>query len=86
MSYAELADKYRNQRDALAEGLVAIVKEDAEGKGMFAKMAMETLERMAATTHLGIPEKKVDLDGYCPCGKQLVSDEEHRNEVCRDCL
>ena len=55
LTYAQLADKYRNQRDVLAAGLVAIVKEDAEGKGYLASIAQKVLERMAATTHETIP-------------------------------
>lgn len=27
-----------------------------------------------------------DGDGYCPCGRQLVTDAEHRNAICRECL
>lgn len=51
LTYAQLADKYRNQRDVLAECLVAIVKADADGKGYLAKMAQEALERMTSTNH-----------------------------------
>lgn len=25
-------------------------------------------------------------NGYCRCGRQLVTDEEHRDGVCRECL
>jgi hypothetical protein len=60
LTYAQLADKYRNQRDVLAAGLAAIVKEDADGKGMFAARAMFFLEAMAQTTHETIPAT-VDL-------------------------
>ena len=42
-----LIEKVREQRDLLASALVAIVKEDADGKGMFAKMAMQALEDLA---------------------------------------
>ena len=55
LTLAQLADKYRNQRDVLAAGLVAIVKEDADGKGTFAAQAMKFLEAMAETTHETIP-------------------------------
>ena len=67
LTLAQLADKYRNQRDVLAAGLVAIVKEDAEGKGMFAARAMEILEAMVVTTHETIPPVRgIDLNGRLP--------------------
>lgn len=57
LTIAQLADKYRNQRDALAEALVAIVNEDAKGQGFYAAIAQKGLERMAATTHDHIPHQ-----------------------------
>lgn len=55
MSYATLADKYRNQRDVLREALEFIEKDDAEGKGYFAKLAREALAKAAATDQDGPP-------------------------------
>lgn len=55
LTLAQLADQYRNQRDMLAKGLTAIVKEDGEGKGYFAHMAVRILEQMLVTTHEGHP-------------------------------
>jgi hypothetical protein len=57
MSYAALADKYRNQRDVLVRGLEDIVKEDSDGErnGYYATMALAILAAMARTTENGPP-------------------------------
>lgn len=55
LTYAALADKYRNQRDVLAEALAFIVHDDADGKGYFAKLAKEALKKSDATTENGPP-------------------------------
>lgn len=53
LTYAALADKYRNQRDVLREAMEGIVKDDAEGKGYFAKLAKIALAKAEATDETG---------------------------------
>jgi hypothetical protein len=62
LTLAQTADKYRNQRDVLAAGLTAIVKEDANGKGYFARIAIQVLENMLATDHEYIPEHALPVE------------------------
>jgi hypothetical protein len=56
LSLAQLADKYRNQRDMLSAYLHRIIEEDAAGKGYFAKLAEKAFIEMEKTSHLGFPE------------------------------
>lgn len=58
LTLAQLADKYRNQRDVLLDEMKKIVAEDAEGRGFFAKIAVAAIDKMNATTELGSPEQR----------------------------
>lgn len=53
LTYAGLADKYRNQRDVLVDAMNKIIEEDAEGKGYFAKLAKQAIAKAEATDETG---------------------------------
>lgn len=60
LTYAKLADKYRNQRDVLVDAMNRIIEEDANGT--FEAIARSALAEMRGTDHNGCVSSKLKFE------------------------